>query len=229
MRILLVHQYFLEPNDPGGSRFNEMARVWADQGHEVTVLCGMINYVTGKRHHKYKGTWIHISHYHPNIEVIRSYVSELYNTSFYGRFWAYFSFVFSSIWAGIFKTKGSFDIILTTSPPLFLGLTAYILKIVKRIPLVFEVRDLWPESAIETGVLTNKYVIRWSFRFEKFIYRKSDLINVLTPAYVKNLVSVKQVEPEKIIMIPNGADFTLSDKLLKGFDANGFKNCFGFI
>jgi len=47
MRILLIHQYFLEQNDGGGSRWNEMARMWALDGHEVTILAGMVHYTTG--------------------------------------------------------------------------------------------------------------------------------------------------------------------------------------
>ena len=55
MKILLIHQYFLEKNDSGGSRFNEMTNFWAAQGHEVTVLSGMVHYATGKKEDKYKG------------------------------------------------------------------------------------------------------------------------------------------------------------------------------
>ena len=54
MRILLIHQYFLEKNDSGGSRFNEMTRIWSDMGHEVTVLAGMVHYATGKKLQRYK-------------------------------------------------------------------------------------------------------------------------------------------------------------------------------
>ncbi len=227
MRILLVHQYFLEPDDPGGSRFNEMTKVWAKQGHEITVLCGMLNYVTGRQHQKYRGKWVHTSNYHRNIKVIRSYVSERYNTNFHGRFWAYFSFVISSVYTGLFKTNGKYDVILTTSPPLFLGLTACLLKVVKRAPLLFEVRDLWPESAIETEVLTNKWIIRWSYWFERFIYKTAHKINVLTPAYTENLIKKKHIDPSKIIMIPNGADFLITDQLLEQFDPDELKNSLG--
>ncbi len=58
MHILLIHQYFLEKDDPGGSRFNEMARVWADDGHQVTVIAGMVHYTIGKKRNKHKGKFI---------------------------------------------------------------------------------------------------------------------------------------------------------------------------
>lgn len=223
MRILLIHQYFLEKDDGGGSRFNEMARVWEEMGHEVTVLAGMVHYATGKKRAKYKGKLTYTDQYSEKIKVIRCNVSEVYNVSFLGRLWAYFSFVFSSIYAGLFKTKGKFDVILVTSPPLFVGITAYVLSLFKRIPFVFEVRDLWPESAIDTGVLRNKWIIKLAYWFEGFIYRKAKLINVLTPAFRDKLINDKGVPKDKVIFIPNAADFSLSDKLLGDFDREKFR------
>ena len=146
MRILLIHQAFLEKDEGGGSRFNEMTKMWSEQGHEITVLAGMVHYTTGKKNPKYKGKYTFKDEgFYENVDVIRCHVSESYNVSFLGRLWAYFSFVFSSVYAGLFKTRGKkFDAILVTSPPLFVGITAYILYLFKRIPFVFEIRDLWP-------------------------------------------------------------------------------------
>jgi glycosyltransferase involved in cell wall biosynthesis len=131
--------------------------------------------------------------------------------------------MFSAMWAGLFKVKGKFNIVVVTSPPLFVGLSAYVISRIKRIPFVFEVRDLWPESAIDTGVLTNKFIIKISFWFEKFIYKKAKLINVLTPAFYNTLLNIKKVPEKKLIMIPNAADFSLSEKLLKQFDRTSFR------
>lgn len=224
MRILLIHQYFLEKDDGGGSRFNEMTRVWADQNHDITVLAGMVHYATGVKRDRYKGKFIVQDPYGTNVEVLRCHVSEAYNVNFLGRLWAYFSFVFSSIWAGLFKTRGKYDVILVTSPPLFVGITAYLLSRLKRIPFVFEVRDLWPESAIDTGVLQNKTIIRMAYWFEGFMYRKAKLVNVLTPAFRDKLIEEKGVPPEKVVFIPNAADFSISDAILNSsFDRDAFR------
>ncbi|AZJ35041.1 glycosyltransferase WbuB [Tenacibaculum singaporense] len=224
MRILLIHQAFLEKDDGGGSRFNEMTKTWANQGHEITVLGGMVHYTTGKKHKRYKGKFtFKDENFYSNVDVIRCHVSESYNVNFLGRLWAYFSFVFSSIYAGLFKTKGKFDVILVTSPPLFVAITAYVLSIIKRTPFIFEIRDLWPESAIDTGVLKNKMIIKFAYWFEKFIYKRSKLINVLTPAFKEKLLEKKNIKKEKIIFIPNAADFTLSEKVQETFDALSFK------
>lgn len=226
MKILLIHQYFLEPNYGGGSRFNEMAKEWTDLGHEVTVLAGMVHYGTGKKADKYKGKWFYTDQ-QAQVKVYRTHVSEAYNVNFAGRLWAYFSFVFSSIWAGLFKTREKYDVIVVTSPPLFVGITAYVLSVLKRIPFVFEIRDLWPESAIDTGVLTNGLIIKFAYWFEGFIYGKASLINTLTPAFEQKLIDEKGIDAEKVIMLPNAADFQLSDQLLSEFDAVSFKSELG--
>lgn len=224
MKILLIHQYYLEKNDAGGSRFNEMTKSWTDDGHEITVLAGMMHYNGFKKLSKYKGKFIVQDNYDTNITVLRSHVSEAYNSGFLGRLWAYFSFVFSSIISGLFFTKKDFDVIVVTSPPLFVGITAYILSKLKKIPFVFEVRDLWPESAIDTGVLKNKLIIKLAYWFEAFIYKKASLINVLTPAFREKLIIEKGVNSNKVIFIPNAADFSLSDKVLKSdFDREKFR------
>jgi glycosyltransferase involved in cell wall biosynthesis len=224
MNILLIHQFFLGKNDGGGSRFNEMTRIWTEEcGADVTVLSGMVHYASGKKDDNYKGKYTFLEQLNAKLKVIRCYVSESYNVNFLGRLWGYFSFVFSSIYAGLFKAKGKYDVILVTSPPLFVGITAYVLAKIKRVPFVFEIRDLWPESAIDTGVLQNKAIIKFAYWFESFIYRKATLINVLTPAFRDKLINDKGVAPEKIIFIPNAADFSLSEKLLKEFDVNAFR------
>ena len=222
MNILLIHQYFLEEDDFGGSRFNEITKIWTEQGHQVSVIAGMMHYGGNEKRAEYKGKFV-VAKKQKNISVWRCHVSESYNSNFAGRMWGYFSFVFSSLFAGWFKLKGKFDTIIVTSPPLFVGITAYLLSKTRRIPFLFEVRDLWPESAIDTGVLKNQLLINWAYAFERFIYKKAKLINVLTPAFKAKLIIEKNVASEKIIVIPNAADFSLSDELLQHFDRDNFR------
>jgi glycosyltransferase involved in cell wall biosynthesis len=225
MRILLIHQYYLEKNDGGGSRWNEMTKFWAEQGHDITVLAGMVHYNSGKKNPNYKGKYFFDQkNYDKRIRVIRSHVSEAYNINFLGRLWAYFSFVFSSIWAGLFYAREKYDIIIVTSPPLFVGITSYLLSFFKKIPFIFEIRDLWPESAIDTGVLKNKLIIKLAYSFENFIYRKATIINVLTPAFKTYLVNNKNINTKKICFIPNAADFSLVSKVTSDFNVNNFRN-----
>ena len=227
MKILLIHQYFKEEDVVGGARFNEMTRIWQEEGHQITVIAGDLDGQSSNKRPEYKGKFVTKKNQH-GIEVWRCHVSESYNVNFLGRLWGYFSFVFSGLYAGLFKVKGKHDIILVTSPPLFVGIIAYILSKVKRIPFIFEVRDLWPESAIDTGILKNKLIIKFAYWFEGFIYKKARLINVLTPAFYKTLLHAKNVPESKLIMIPNAADFALSDDLLGTFDRKIFRKERGF-
>jgi glycosyltransferase involved in cell wall biosynthesis len=222
MRILLVHQYFLEENDAGGSRWNEMCRIWTEGGHDITVLGGMIHANGFKKRPEYKGKWFK-NKKQGKVNVWRCHVSESYNTNFVGRLWGYFSFVISTLWAGFFKVKGDFDVIIVSSPPLFIGLSGLLLSKIKKTPYVFEIRDLWPESAIDTGVIRNSGIIKLAYFLESHIYNKARLINVLTPAFEKNLIDKKNIPSSKIIFIPNAADFNLSDKVLKNFDPKNFR------
>jgi glycosyltransferase involved in cell wall biosynthesis len=214
MRILIVHQYFLAGNDAGGSRWNQFARYFAEAGHEVTVLAGMVHYAKGTKAPQYKGKFIVKEQEGPGVTVYRCHVSEAYNKSFMGRAWAYFSFLFSSTWAGIFQAKKP-SIIIVTSPPLTVAPTMWLLSLFYRVPAVFEVRDLWPESAIDTGVLTSKPIIWLSYKLEAMAYRKANWINVLTPAFEETLVTKKGIARDRISMIPNGADLDIMKPGLK--------------
>jgi glycosyltransferase involved in cell wall biosynthesis len=208
MRIVVVHQYFLGKKDAGGSRWNQFAKYWARAGHKITVLAGTVHYATGKKQPEYKGKLVVREQETENVEVLRCYVSESYNKSFIGRFWAYVSFALSSIWVGLFHT-GRCDVIICTSPPLTVGLTGWVLSKLKKAPIVFEVRDLWPESAIDSGVMKNKWLIKMSYWLENKSYKTARWINVLTPAFKDVLIESKGISSNGISVIPNGADLDI--------------------
>ena len=208
MRLLVVHQYFLGRDDAGGSRWNQFARYWAAAGHEVTVLAGTVHYATGAKAPRYRGRFVVPERGSPGVTVLRCHVSEAYNRSFAGRFWAYLSFAFSSIWAGLLTAPRP-DVIVATSPPLTVALTMWVLSVFYGAAAVFEVRDLWPESAVDTGVLTSRPLIWLSRRLEELAYRRAAWVNALTPAFVAALVKRKRLRRQRISMIPNGADLDL--------------------
>lgn len=205
-KILLLHQYYLGKNEGGGGRFNRMCKIWTDDGFSVTVLAGTVHYATGTKLEKYRGKWT-VKEEIGNLKVIRCFVSSSYNKNFLGRLFAYFSFFLSSLWAGIFHLA-KVDIIIASSPPLTAGLTAIILSFFKKCPFIFEIRDLWPDSAIQSGVLKNKFLIKFSYWIENISYKKSYKIVVLTPAFREYLIG-KRIPDEKIVFIPNAADLDL--------------------
>jgi len=222
MRVLLIHQYFLEDHEGGGSRWNEMSRIWTEAGHEITVLAGMGHYMDLKSR-PYPEKYFEKKMNMDGVFVIRCFVPSYKSTSFKKRILAFLTFTFSSIWAGIFHAREKYNVIIVTSPPIFLGITALLLSVIKRVPFVFEVRDLWPESAIEMGFLKNRFLISLACWFEKYLYGKAKMITVLTPAFREILVDTKSVDPNKIILIPNGADFRYSDEVLDNLDVKTFR------
>ena len=225
MKILVFHQYYLMPGQGGGSRFNEMTRFWTDAGHEVAVIAGTVEYTNGVKPERYRGRWL-IKEDDNGVVVWRCYVPEAYGAGYAGRMWAFFAFLFSAATAVLRAERP--DAIVATSPPLIIALPAVFAARLRwrRVPWVFEVRDLWPESAVTTGVLSRKSPLtRLLYAVERWAYRFADRINVLTPAFEQDIVRRALAPASKISMIPNGADV---DRFAPGPMQNDVRREFGW-
>jgi glycosyltransferase involved in cell wall biosynthesis len=222
MHILLVHQFFLNDHDGGGYRWNEMSRIWVEAGHRVTVLAGTVHYME-QNSTQVSGKSFTSKINMDGVEVISCPAVTINAKDYFKKLSTLISFTFSAIWAGIFHAKSKYDLVIVSSPPLFVGITGIVLSRLKRIPLIFEVRDIWPESAIETNVLKNRYLIRMAFWLERYIYKKALLINVVTPAFREILINRKKVPAAKIIYIPNAADFRVANRIASHFDKDVFR------
>jgi len=210
VNILLIHQYFMKSMQVGGgSRWNEMTKVWAEQGHKITVIAGMYCLSLGKKNPEYEGKLFKQESVQEGLRVIRVHTSSKYNKNYLWRSWAYISFILFGLVGSLLFARRSFDVVIASSPPLTVGPLGVVISWFKRCPFIFEVRDLWPESAIDTGVLTNKWLIKLMYFMEKISYKKSSAINVLTPAFRKSISERKKISPDKIWMIPNAADLEL--------------------
>jgi glycosyltransferase involved in cell wall biosynthesis len=209
VKILVVHQHYLFPGQPGGSRFNEMAEYWTRAGHDVTVIAGALNYASSVRHPLTENHWC-VPLQEGSAKVWRCHVPETYNSSYMGRMWAFFGFVLSASTAALRVPKP--DVIIATSPPLTLVIPAWIAARVRHrnVPWVFEVRDLWPESAVTTGVLSaSNPLTRVLYSLEKWACRSASIVTVLTPAFRDNLIDRGLVNDAGVVVIPNGADTSL--------------------
>jgi glycosyltransferase involved in cell wall biosynthesis len=206
MKILVVHQYYLGPGQPGGSRFNEFAKLWAEAGHEVTVIAGNLNYATGEVPEGYRGRW-HKRELDGAVSVWRCHVPASYGRSYLGRMWAFFGFTLSATTAALRAARP--DVVIATSPPLVTAIPGWAVARLrgKRVPLIFEIRDLWPESAITTNVLSRDSVLtKVLFALERWACRRAERVNVLTPAFRDDIVGRGLAPPEKVVFVPNGAD-----------------------
>ena len=197
MRLLLIHQAFASMNEPGGTRHHELARYLASQGHQISIIASPISYLTGKN----TGSGRVETDMNGKISIYRTYTYPALHRSFIHRLISFFSFMASSFFTAI-KIK-DVDIIWGTSPPIFQSFTAWLVSAFKRVPFLFEIRDLWPEFAIAVGVLKNKLLIKLSLWLEKFLYRRADKIMVNSPGYIKH---IKNKGGKDITLIPNSAD-----------------------
>jgi len=208
MKLLILTQYFPPEVGAPQSRLFEVAQRLQQKGVEVTVLTSMPNYPQMRIHQAYKGK-CYCREEMSGMSVHRAWIYVPQSKALFKRFLNYFSFVFSSVWYGLFRVKGRYDILLVESPPLFLGISAYLLSRFKRAKLVFNVSDLWPESAEKLGLITNKFLLGMATRLEHFCYRKSALISGQTQGIINN---IKARFPEKPFhWLKNGVDVNLYD------------------
>jgi glycosyltransferase involved in cell wall biosynthesis len=202
VRILILTQYYPPERGAPQNRLSDMAQRLMASGHSVTVLTALPNYPTGKIFREYTGKLL-LEERLQGIRVIRTWIYATKKKNFAYRLLNYFSFVCSSFVFGAWKI-GSADVIVVESPPLFLGLSGFLLSIVKRARLVFNVSDLWPESAVAMGVLKSKPLIRLSTWLEEFLYRQSSLITGQTEGIVDSIRA--RFPGKKIALITNGVD-----------------------
>src|SRR5512135_3345374 len=185
MHILLIHQAFAALDEPGGTRHHELARYLAGRGHRVTIIASPVSYLTGTNLQPPPFSGKKDGETENGIRVIRSYTYQALHKSFVHRAFSFISFMVSSFFAGL-KVK-QVDLVWGTSPPIFQGVTAWLLARLKGVPFLFEVRDLWPTFAIAVGVLRNPLLIRMSLWLERFLYRRADLVVVNSPGYIAHV------------------------------------------
>ncbi|NOT62702.1 MAG: glycosyltransferase family 4 protein [Acidobacteria bacterium] len=203
MRITFFCQYYPPEMGAPAARTAEHAQHWAAVGHAVTVITGMPNHPTGIIHPDYRGAWLRREKI-AGVELLRSWVYVTPNKGFLKRILNFLSFLVTSLLAGVLLTRRP-DVVVGTSPQFFCALAAYLLSVVKRVPFVFEVRDIWPQSAIELGVLRNRVVIAVLETMESFLYRRAALIVPVAEA-TRDYLLAKGISAEKIVVIPNGID-----------------------
>jgi glycosyltransferase involved in cell wall biosynthesis len=210
MKILYVSQYFPPEMGAPAARAAELSRHWAAAGHEVTVLTGFPNHPTGvvpsEYRHKFRRLVVHEQT--DGVNVVRTWLLPFPNRKAHERMLNYSSFCASAASTGLFLSRP--DVVIATSPQLLVGLAGWWLARSKGVPFVFEVRDLWPESLVAVGMGdSNSLLHRTLTKIAGFLYRRSDRIVVVTPAFEEHLVEHWRVPREKISVIENGVETQL--------------------
>ena len=194
MHILFLCHYFPPEVNAPASRTYENARRWVRAGHQVTVLTCHPSHPGGKVYPGYENSpyaWEEMD----GIRVLRvgTYLSA--NKGFAKRTANYISYMLSAV--GQCWRVRDVDLVVSTSPQFFCGMAGYFVSRLKRRPWVLEIRDLWPESIIAVGAITNRRVIGLLEGVESFLYRKADHIISLTRAFSRHIAG-RGVPQEKI-------------------------------
>ncbi|MBP02508.1 MAG: glycosyltransferase WbuB [Rhodospirillaceae bacterium] len=200
MHILYLHQYFCPPDGSGGTRSYEIAVRLVKAGHTVNLITSSAFFP--KSYGIKKTTKLIID----GIKITILHIPYSNKMNKYQRIWAFIKF---SLLATIYAIQQrSIDLTFATSTPLTIIIPGYIASKFFKAPLIFEVRDLWPDLPIAIGIIKNRFIKKITKRLETFAYTQSSTIIALSPG-IKDEIIKQAVNPEKIVEIPNACDIAL--------------------
>lgn len=199
-RVLLLTQWFdPEPTFKGLVFARELVR----QGFEVEVLTGFPNYPGGKVYPGYRIQWLQ-REVIDGVQVTRVPLYPNHDQSAIKRVLNYASFAASATIYGVFMAKRA-DVMYAYHPPLTVGMAAALIKLFRRIPVVYDIQDMWPDTLRATGMLNNPKALDLVARVCRWVYRRMDHIVVLSPGF-KRLLLERGVPESKLSVIYNWAD-----------------------
>ncbi len=209
MRILYFVQYFNLPHEPGGSRPYQFARAWVRAGHEVTVVTGAVNHKTLSVPEKYRRR-LSVAEEVDGIRVLRVWSYAGIRGSFKKRLLNFLSYAATASLVGLFR-GGRPDVIYASSTPLTVGLPGRVVSFLRRCPWLFELRDLWPQSAVVAGVLSERaWPTRLANALARHFYRHASRVVAVTRGIGDGLRE-EGVPEAKLLFVPNGVDDWMLD------------------
>jgi colanic acid biosynthesis glycosyl transferase WcaI len=202
MRILFMAQCYAPEDVSAAVLITELATDLVKRGHHVTVVTGAPNYPRGRVFKGYRNGLYKVETL-DKVRVVRtwSYISP--SKKFWPRLFHYGTYSATAFYGGLFA--GRPDVIVSYSPPLPLGLSAWLLSRIFRVPWVLQLEDLYPDAAVAAGVMTNRKVINFFLSMEKFLYHKAEHISVISKNFRQVLLK-KGIRNSKIKTIPVWAD-----------------------
>lgn len=210
LNILIITQYYW----PENFRINDLSLELKERGHSITILTGLPNYPKGDFYSGYGLNSVGKSEKN-NIKIIRVPLFPRKKGKSWSLILNYFSFSFFASIMGPFFANEKYDLIFVYEPsPIFVGLPAIIIKYIKKIPIIFWIQDLWPESIMATKQIKSKVIIAPLNYFVKWLYKKCDLIFVQSKGFIDSVMSFN-VKKEKIIYIPNWAEDLYKEKEIR--------------
>lgn len=204
MHILFLTDNFPPEVNAPASRTFEHCREWVRAGQRVTVITGAPNFPSGRVFAGYRNRlWQRETM--DGIRVIRVWSYITANEGFVRRILDYQSFMVTATLAAVFVR--SVDLVVGTSPQFFTVCAAYVVSRLKRVPYVFELRDIWPESIKAVGAMRDSLVIRLLEQIEVFLYRRAVRIVSVTQSF-KRILMGRGLDGDKIAVVTNGVDMS---------------------
>lgn len=204
MHILFLTDNFPPEVNAPASRTFEHCREWVRAGHRVTVITCAPNFPTGRLFEGYRNRWF-AREIMDGIEVVRVWSYITANEGFLRRTLDYLSFMITATPASLRIRRP--DVVVATSPQFFTACAGYLVSRLKRVPFVFELRDLWPESIRAVGAMKQSFLLDWLEKLELFLYRRTAAVVAVTNAFKENL-RTRGIDGSKIHIVTNGADIT---------------------
>ncbi len=214
MRVLVISQYFW----PENFRINDLCSELVKRGHKVTVLTGKPNYPDGTVYPEFVEAPSNYSEYE-GVEVVRVPMAPRGQGSSLKLFFNYISFAFSaSLWGWIKLRKMNFDVTFVFEPsPITVGLPAIWLRKTRKIPVIFWVLDLWPETLEAVGVVKSRFLLHLVGKLVSFIYKRCDLVLGQSRAFLDG-IALYCDKAEKIKYFPNWAEDVFSNNTMQGIE-----------
>jgi len=207
MRVLIVGNYYYPEEVGAGIWIRQLAVDLKDKGHTVTVLTSFPSYPDGVIPPAYKGR-VYLTETIDDIQIVRTWTYATQSKSFWPRFFSFGAFCASALVQGgweVLRKRLSADVVYAVIPPLPLGVAARCLAMLTGAALIVNVQDIYPDIAVDTGFLKSPAAIQIFRRMERWVYRKANLIVVISEGFRNNLLK-KSVPAEKISVVPNWAD-----------------------
>lgn len=198
MHILLLRQHFAPPSAAGSGRPYEMAMRWIAAGHKVTLITSMAKFPKEYKLDK------KINHFDiDEMQVVALNIPYHNSYGFLRRVWAFASFARRCVSAA--RDIANVDVVLGSSTPLTIALPAVKIAKLNNCPMVFEVRDLWPEMPIAVGALRNPLLKYVAYKLERYAYHHADRVIALSPGMASGVVACGYPE-RRVSVIPNSSD-----------------------
>ncbi len=203
MKLTIVYQYYQSRSEPGHAIVRDLACYLVTRGHQVSVVCGEVGYMAPSRPTLPWYRRIVREEHIDGVRVIRTFTHGALHRSYFARTMAFASFALSCP-IGLMRA-GRCELVLASSPPIFAVFVASVICRLRRIPFVVEIRDLWPSSALQLGLLKNRALITVMEFMERTLYERSLKVVVMTAGIGANIRG-RVSQPGKVELVTCGAD-----------------------